>query len=139
MVAIDILSQPDWLLSNLTQICTLSLHHRLLTMENLYIRGHLDSPLKENDIEITKWLDLLLPFTAVKNLYLYMLYLPCITLALHELTRGRTTEVLPILENVLLEDFQPSEPVEEGLAQFISARQLADHPVTVSAWDRDFK
>jgi hypothetical protein len=64
--------------------------------------------------------------------------LPSIALALQELTGGRTTEVLPALENVFLEGFQSSEPVNEGIAQFISARQVTDHPVEISVWHRDF-
>jgi hypothetical protein len=66
----------------------------------------------------------------VKNLYLSKQY-SGIALALQELTGGRITEVLPALKNVLLEGFQ--EPVQEGIAQFISARQLTD-PVAISAW-----
>jgi len=119
--------------SNLAKIClSLRLH---LTMENLYIRGYLDEPPhwidREDDDENTEWLDLLLPFTAVKNLYLSKLYLPNIARALQELTGGRTTEVLPALQNVLLEELWPSESVPEGIAQFISARQLTDHPVAI--------
>ena len=115
----------------------------LLTMENLYIDGKESSPLVwrgEDEIKNTEWLDLLLPFTAVKNLYLSKLILPSIALALQELTEGRTTEVLPALENVFLEGVQPSEPVQERIARFISARQLTaltNHPVAVSVWDRD--
>ncbi|KAF8495415.1 hypothetical protein F5888DRAFT_1890501 [Russula emetica] len=107
-------------------------------MENLYIDGDLNSPLVwEHDIDITEWLDLLLPFTAVKTLYLSKIFSPRIALALQEPTGGRTTEVLPTLKNVILEGFQPSEPVEEGIAEFISARQLTNHPVAISVWDRD--
>jgi hypothetical protein len=93
-----------------------------------------------DDIEDTnlKWLNLLLPFTAVKNLYLSELYSQRIALVLQELTGGRTTEVLPTLQNVLLEGFQPSEPVQEGIARFVSARRLTDHPVAISVWHRDF-
>jgi len=109
-----------------------------LTMENLYIDGNLYSPLVwKGDIENTKWLDLLLPFTAVKNLYLSKLFSPRIALALQELTGGRTTEVLPALQNVRLEGFKPSEPtIQGGIAQFISARQLTNHPIAISVWDR---
>ena len=122
----------------LAQICTLPLR-LLLTMEELYIDGMQSSPLvSEGGIENTKWLDLLLPFTAVKNLYLSQLFSPRIALALKELTGERKTEVLPALQNVFLEGFQSSKPVEEGIAQFISARQLTDHPVVISAWRRDF-
>jgi hypothetical protein len=105
-------------------------------MENLYIYEDLDSPPNwKDDIENTEWLDLLLPFTAVKNLYLSKQFSSRIAPALLELTGGRTTEALPALQNVLLEGFQPSEPVPEGITRFISARRLTNHPVAISAWD----
>jgi hypothetical protein len=137
-VEVKILSQvSNWQLSSLAQICTLSLRP-LLTMENLYI---IEDPYSQvdwkDDIEDTEWLDLLHPFTAVKNLYLSKRFAPRIAPALQELTGGRTTEVLPALENVLLEGFQPSEAVQEGIARFISARQLINRPVVISVWDRD--
>jgi hypothetical protein len=122
---------PDRQLSALAKICT-SLRP-LLTMENLYINRYLDSQpvwvVWEH--ENTEWLDLLLPFTAVKNLYLSKLFALRIARALQELTGARTTEVLPALQNVLLEESQPSEPVHQGIVQFISARQLIDRPVAI--------
>jgi hypothetical protein len=130
---------PDREVSTLARICTLSLPlHLLLTMEDLYIDGTLSSPLifSEDEIENTEWLDLLRPFTAVKNLYLSQRISPRIALALEELTGGRTTEVLPALQNVLLEGFRPSEPVQKGIEQFISARQFINHPVAISDWRR---
>jgi hypothetical protein len=135
MVEVKILCLvSDWQLSSLAQICTLSLH-LFLTMENLYIHEDLYAPPNWKDgIENTEWLDLLLPFTAVKNLYLSKQFSSRIAPALQELTGGRT-DVLPALQNVLLEGFQPSEPVQEGVAQFISARQLTNHPVAISVWD----
>ena len=140
MVEVQIFLQAsDRQLSTLVQICTL---RPLLTIENLYVDGYPGSPPLGwmDGIERTnlKWLDILLPFTAVKNLYLSKQFSPRIALALHELTGGRTTEVLPVLEHVLLEGFRPSEPVEEGLEQFISARRLTKHPVVISVWHRDF-
>ena len=48
-----------------------------------------------------------------------------------------TPEVLPALQSILLEEFKPSEPVEKGIAQFISARQLINRPVTISVFERD--
>ena len=106
-------------------------------MENLYIYEDLHSPPDwKDDIENTEWLDFLLPFTVVKNLYISKQFAPRIAPALQELTGGRTTEVLPALKNVLLEGFQSSEPVQEGIVQFISARQLTNHPVAISNWDR---
>jgi hypothetical protein len=137
-VEVTILCQAsDWQLSSLAQICTFSLH-LFLTMENLYIYEDLYSPPNwKDDIENTEWLDLLLPFTAVKNLYLSKQFSPRIAPALLELTGGRATEVLPALQNVLLEVFQQSEPFQEGIAQFISVRRLTNHPVAISTWDRD--
>jgi hypothetical protein len=109
-------------------------------MENLYIYENLDSPPNwKDDIENAEWLDLLLPFTAVKNLYLSKQFSARIAPALLEPTGGRTTEVLPALQNVFLEGFQPSEPVPEGITRFISARRLTNYPVAISAWDRDLE
>ena len=127
---------PHWQFSSL-QIFTSSLC-LFLTIENLYIDGNLRSASEWNygSIWNTEWLDLLLPFTAVKNLYVSEPLSPRIALVLQELTGARITEVLPALQQVLLEGFQPSEPVQEGIAQFISARQLTNHPVAISAWHR---
>jgi hypothetical protein len=125
MVEVNFFS--DRQLSALAQICTLSLRP-LLTTGNLYIYDYQYSSLGLKDgIDNTEWLELLLPFTAAKNLYLSKRISPHIALALQELTGGRRTEVLPALQNVILVGFQPSEPVHEGIAQFISARQLSRH------------
>jgi hypothetical protein len=138
MLKVKVLCQmPDWQLSSLAQICSLSLR-LLLTMENLYIHeGPYSSPNWKDDIENTEWLDLLLPFTAVKNLYLSKKFSPRIAPALQELTGERTTEVLPALQNILLEGFQPSEPVQDGIVRLISARRLINQPVAISVWNRD--
>jgi hypothetical protein len=129
--------EPDWQLSSLAQICTMSLPH-LSTTENLSIheRTHWQLDWKDG-IENVEWLELLLPFTAVKNLYLSKQFAPRIAPALQETTGDGTTEVLSTLQNLYLEGFQPSESVQEGIAQFISARQLTSHPVAVSVWDRE--
>ena len=85
---------------------------RLASFDNggtLYIRDNGLSNWKD-DIENTEWLDLLFPFTAVKNLYLSVNFSSRIATALQELSGGRTTEVLPALKNVLLDRFQPWEP-----------------------------
>jgi hypothetical protein len=128
---------PGWQLSSLAQICTSSLP-LLSTTENLYIHEHSQSQLDWKDgIESTEWLELLLPFTAVKDLSISKQFAPLIAHALQELAVGRITEVLPTLENLFLEGFQPSEPVHKGITQFVSARQLTNLPVTVSVWERE--
>ena len=129
---------PEWQLSSLEQVCTLSLPP-VSTLEGLYItkerydRGRrLHWP---DDVDNTLWLDLLRSFVAVKNIYLSGEFVPRIAPALQELVGGRTTEVLPTLENILLEGFQPSEPLHEGIEKFVAARRLTSHPVAVSRWD----
>ena len=136
MVKVAILCQvSDWQLSSLAQICTLSIRP-LLTMENLYIYGDLYPQLDwKDDIEDSEWLDLLHPFSAVKNFYVLSQFAPRIAPALQELTGERTREVFPALQNLFLEGLQPSEPVHEGIARFISARQLINQPVVISVWD----
>ena len=52
----------------------------------------------------TLWLELLHPFTVLKSLHLSKEFVPRIAPALQELVGSRTTEVLPTLQNILLED-----------------------------------
>jgi hypothetical protein len=109
-------------------------------MENLYIHAGLYfRPDSKDNIENAKWLNLLCPFTAVKNLYLSKLFATRITPTLQELTGARTTEVLPTLQNLFLGIIQPFDTVYEGITQFISARQLTNRPVVLSIWKRDSK
>ena len=123
---------PNRQFSSLAQLCASPLRP-LLTMEDLYIYENPYSPPDwKDDIE----LDLLRSFKAVKNLYLSKKFARRIAPALQGLTGARTIEVLPALQNVLLEKFRPTEPVLEGIAQFISARQLINQPVAISFWDR---
>jgi F-box-like len=71
-VEVEILCRGSYpQLSSLAQICT-TFSLLLLTMENLYIyEDPFSLPNWEGDIEENaKWLDLLLPFTTVKNIYL---------------------------------------------------------------------
>ena len=133
MVEVEILSFQQ--LSTMVRICILSLRPPL-TIENLYICEVLYSRFRSRD-ENTEWLDLLLPFTAVKNLYVSKEFARHIALALQEITRGGRTEVLSTLHNIYLEGSPPSVTVEEGIRQFISARQLTNHPVAISSWRRN--
>ena len=105
--------------------------------ENLFIYESVDSRQLDwtDGVENIEWLELLLPFTAVKNLYVSKQFAPRIAHALQEISLGGTMEVLPALQNLYLEGFQPSESVEEDIRSFISARQLINHPVAISVWD----
>jgi hypothetical protein len=125
----------DWQISSMEQVCTLCLPP-LSTLEDLYIHEHPNSPpVWQDNIEDRLWLELLRPFTAVKNLYLSEKFASYITPALQELTVGRATEVLPTLQNLFLEEFQPSGTVQAGIQQFAATRQVTSHSIEVSRWN----
>lgn len=108
--------------------------------EDLYIYEDIFVlPSWQDNVDNTQWLELLHPFTAVKNLYLEEVIVPSFVLALQELVGGRTMEVLPALENILLEGFQPSEPLHEGIEKFVAVRELTGHSVAVSPWEMDLE
>jgi hypothetical protein len=86
-------------------------------------------------IENTLWLQLFLPFTAVKNLYLSEEFAPGIAATLQELVGGRVTEVLPSLENIFVKGLEPSGPFQKNIGQFVAARQISGHPIAISVWD----
>ena len=106
------------------------------TVENLYIRrdfGCLEPVWKNDIIEKTQWSQLLLPFTAVKNLYLTNEFAPLVGAALQDLIGDKMVEVLPNLENIFVERL---EPFQENFGQFVARRQLSDHPIAISVCTR---
>ena len=96
-------TELGWRLSSLTQVCTSSLPS-VSTLEGLYI--HYEDRFRrqhwQGDVENSLWLELLHPFAPVKNLYICKEFVLRIVHALQELVGGRTTEVLPTLENLFL-------------------------------------
>jgi len=109
-------------------------------IEDLYINHrYLQLVWKDDAIENTLWLELLLPFPVVKNLYLSETFAPGIATALQELVWGRITEVLPSLQNIFVERPEPSGPFQENIGQFVTARQHSGHPVAISVWERPFE
>ncbi|KAI0250895.1 hypothetical protein BJV78DRAFT_1154837 [Lactifluus subvellereus] len=56
--------------------------------------------------------------------------------ALQELTGERAMEVLPALDRLYLEEYQPFGSDRQAIEPFIAARQYSDHPVTVRRWER---
>jgi len=86
-----------------TLVLGTDLHLVLFMTENLHIYENLQSyPDWKGGIENTGWLELLLPFTTVKDLYPTRQFAPRIASALQELTGERRTEVLPKLQNMFL-------------------------------------
>ena len=86
-------------------------------------------------IKSSLWRELFHPFTAVKCLYISQEHVPCIASALQELVGERAAVVLPTLQTLFLEELPPSGSVQEAIGQFVAARQLAGHHITVSSWE----
>jgi hypothetical protein len=94
-------------------------------------------------MENIQWVELLQPFTAVKDLFLdedLALRLPR---ALQELTDELSTEVLPALQTIYIEEVeedQLSGAVKEAIRSFIAARQRSGNPVPVAvqSWQLDW-
>ena len=127
--------EPDWQLSSIEQICNSSLDS-LSMVENVYIEHRYSRSVWKNDaIGNTLWLQLLLPFTAVKYLYLYKEFAPGIVAALQELVGARITEVLPSLQDIFVKGLEPSGPFQENIGRVVAARRLYGHPIAITGWD----
>ena len=117
-------------LASMAQVCTMCLPW-FPTVGNLRVSTNPYAESDWRDGVDNQWLELLRPFTAVKNLYLSEEFQPGIASALQELVGCRTTEALPSLQNIFLSRFEPSGPFQEAIGEFIAARQLSDHPIAV--------
>jgi hypothetical protein len=128
--------EPDWQLSSIEQVSNSGLH-RISRVEDLYIEHEYSQLVWNNDaIENTLWFELLLPFTAVENLYLSKEFAPGIVEALQVLVGGRTTEVLPSLQNIFfVEGLELSGPFQKNIEQFVASRQLSGLPIAISVWN----
>ena len=125
--------ERDWQLSFIRQICNSPLHP-LSTVEDLYVE-YLQLVYAIENLN-TLWWQLFFPFTAVKNLYISKEFAPGIAAALQELVGGTITGVLPSLQNIFVERLEPSGPFQEKIGRFVAARQLSDHPIAISNWDK---
>jgi hypothetical protein len=106
------------------------------TVKRLYITSRY-LPSQWHNIEDIQWLEFFHPFTAVRNLYVCKEFAQCIALSLQHWHAGeRVTDTLPALERVSLEGLRPSGAVRTAIWEFVSARQLMGHPVTISNWKR---
>ena len=131
--AIEVLCrEPVRQLSSVAQVCNSCLPP-LSMIEDLYLDHHYSKLVWKNDaIENALWLEFLLPFPAVKDLYLSKDFAPGIAAALQEIVG---TEVLPSLQNIFVEGLEPSGPFQEDVGQFVAARELSGHPITISVWN----
>jgi len=89
----------------------------------------------END----EWLELFSFFAPVGTLYLSETLAMCVAPALQELVGEGVTEVLPALQNLFIENLQPSGPIKEAIGEFVAVRELSGHPVTVQSWTEEIR
>jgi hypothetical protein len=121
--------KPNWQISSIEQICNSCLTSpSTSTIEDLDIGC--PSLGSTHAIENTVLLQLFLPFTAVKDLYLAY---GCerIAAALEGLVGGGITEVLPNLEKIFVRWLEVWRSFQKDTEQFVAARQLSGHPVTI--------
>ena len=126
----------DWQLSSLVQVCCSSfpqafiaaVEHLCILKDDIWDWGE--------GTEFSQWLELFHIFTPMKYLYISQGFVPHIAFALQEFVGERATEVLPALQSLFLEEPLPSRPVQEIIENFVAARELSGHPVTVSCWKR---
>ena len=124
-------SEPDQQLSSIAQFYNPL--RSLSTVERLDISCQCHRRVWKNDaIQNTLWLQLLLPFTAVKEFRLSRALVPSIAATLNELVGSRIIEVLPSLQNILVDRPEQSGALKETFGHFVAARQLYDRPVRVS-------
>jgi len=106
----------------------------------LHQRDRYWPPHWQDDTESAQWLELLQPFTNVKNLYLSKEIALRIAPALRRLVGNEVTEMLPTLQRLFLEGqqgLQSSDPVLETIRLFVAARRFVGHSIDVSYWDRE--
>jgi hypothetical protein len=95
---------------------------------------HMDIPYSWRDViddPEPQWLELLHPFSAVKDLRLSKSVASRVAQALRGLPAERVMGVLPALEIVFISGLQPFGPVREAISEFVDARQLSGHPVSI--------
>jgi hypothetical protein len=131
------LDESDLPPSSITRVCTRCLPPLptvvILRLDDFTEDPDADLDWKE-DIDAEEWLELLRPFTGVKNLYIPGDFQQDVASALQELVGGRTMQVLPSLQKIFLETFKPSGPFQKAIGQFVAARRRSGHPIAVFPW-----
>ena len=123
----------DYQLSSLAQVLSSSFLI-ISTLEELEIKEHnLSSPQWKDDMENAQWLELLEPFTSLRNLYLTDKIPLHVCDALQELS-GET--VTPALQNLFISPRYLLEGSQEVIKAFVAMRLLSGHPVSVHRGSR---
>jgi hypothetical protein len=90
----------------------------------------------DSGIDASQWRRAFRQLTSLQSLYVSRNLVTPVTAALQELTVGRVMEVLPVLDHLFLEGFQPSGFVQNAIMSFLADRQLTGHPIVVQPWER---
>jgi len=119
----------DRQLSSLAQVCSSSFFPLISALEELRIVCFVfPGSGRKDDTENAQWLELLDPFTALKDLYLSNDVALHVFSPLLELSIERVTQVLPALQNVFICFLEDSR---KPMKIFIAARRRAGRPVRV--------
>ena len=132
--------EPDWQMSSLAQICGPSFP-LVYTLERLNILEKRGWPQYwPDDMENTQLLELLQPFTAVRELRLPGTIAQRVALALNEHPLEDVTIMMPALRSIFIggPSGKLSRSVEEAMSQFLAAQQLSDLPVAVHHQEREW-
>ena len=89
------------------------------------------------DIDHNQWVELSLPFTNVRNLFLAEDVALHVTTALQGFCGEEVTQVLPTLRTLLIKGLQSSGPTREAAESFAAARQRFGHPVAIQRWEEE--
>jgi len=118
----------DWQIFSIAQLYDSALSP-LPTLKSLEI--HNRRTYWQDDIEDVQWLEFLHMFTSVEDLVLSATSFRLVAPALDELAEEMVTEVLPALQNMILEGPHSLKTVNKAIGKFIAKRRLLGCPVTV--------
>ena len=118
----------DWQVSHMAQVLS-----QLSTTLSNVVHLKLESPNhKYPQLERAEWLQLLGEFSAVQTLHASRKLASHVSLALEDITQETVAKVLPSLNLIDLQGQRAS-----SIENFITARQLFGHPVTVINFKRE--
>ena len=122
----------DGRVSSIALVCQ-ELSPFLSHVEHLELHGQYIPKVDPNamNMDPLQWLELFHPFISVQGLRVSTRLVPLIASALQELTGARTTEVLPELRILVLEESRIPRSVEQAIGSFVAARHLFNHPVVI--------
>ena len=120
--------QLDWQLSFMTQIFS-QLSLLLSNVKTLAIEGSSLPPTGQEDMDPTQWLDLLQPFTNMRQIRVVEGLVPGIVQALA--TEDMAAGILPSLSSLHLKGFRQSLSLVEAAERFVTLRKLSGRSINL--------